>query len=375
MTQTDTTGDRDDPGSRRPLWIALGVLLLTVLWMGSGLVLPPPPEEQAEPAAPRPVAVAVQDSTAAPVTRFFVAEGQALPDRDTAIRAETGGTVAELLAAKGDRVEDGQIIARLALPQRQADVTRAQAELDRAQRDFDNAETLLERGVVTADRLAQTRVALAAAQAALADARAAEADSLIRAPFAGQLDALDIARGEVVQAGADLGRVIDNSPLTVVFQVPQQARARLHPGLPARIDFITGEGREGPVAFVASSADPATRTFRAEVVVPNGDGAIPAGVSAQVRIPTDEQVGHFVSPAILSLGADGTLGLKTVTDDNRVEFHAVEIIEARTDGIWVSGLPERARIITVGQGFVAEGQTVAPSPAPAQGARAAMAAP
>jgi len=159
-----------------------------------------------------------------------------------------------------------------------------------------------------------------------------------------------------------VGRVLDIRPLTVVFQVPQQARARLRPGLPAEIRFITGEVREGPVSFIATGADPETRTFRAEVVIDNADGAIPAGVSAQVRVPTDQAVGHFLSPAILSLGPDGALGVKTVTDDNRAAFHEVTILEAQTDGVWVGGLPERARIITVGQGLVDAGEPVLPRP-------------
>jgi multidrug efflux system membrane fusion protein len=52
-----------------------------------------------------------------------------------------------------------------------------------------------------------------------------------------------------------------------------------------------------------------------------------------------------------------------VTDDDTVAFNPVEIVRAQTDGIWVAGLPSKARIITVGQGFVAEGETVDPRPA------------
>ena len=125
-----------------------------------------------------------------------------------------------------------------------------------------------------------------------------------------------------------------------------------------KVAFITGETAEGEVRFVGRSADAQTRTFTAEIEVPNADGAIPAGVSAQVRIATGEQVAHFVSPAILSLGTDGTLVIKTVDAEERVAFQEVEIIRAQTDGIWIGGLPETARIISVGQGFVNDGELV-----------------
>ena len=105
-----------------------------------------------------------------------------------------------------------------------------------------------------------------------------------------------------------------------------------------------------------------TRTFLAEVEVANADGKVPAGISAQVRIPTGEVSAHFLSPAILSLGTDGTLGIKTVADGDTVVFTPITIVRAQTDGIWVTGLPDASRIITVGQGYVNDGEVVAPQP-------------
>ena len=67
---------------------------------------------------------------------------------------------------------------------------------------------------------------------------------------------------------------------------------------------------------------------------------------------------HFVTPALLSLADDGSIGLKTVDERNRVRFRPVEIIEDTPDGIWLGGLPREIRIITVGQEFVVAGQEV-----------------
>ena len=94
--------------------------------------------------------------------------------------------------------------------------------------------------------------------------------------------------------------------------------------------------------------------------MPNPDGAIASGLSVQVRIPTGQVTAHFISPAILSLSEDGRLGVKTVGDGDVEAFHEVAVERAQRDGVWVSGLPERARIITIGQGFVSQGETVAP---------------
>ncbi|MFP4273453.1 MAG: efflux RND transporter periplasmic adaptor subunit [Paracoccaceae bacterium] len=354
----------DEPGAARSGWVALALVLALGGWMGSGFLLPG--EESAAPDTQRdesrPVAVAVRDSSAEEVREVFRAEGQAEPERDTRVRAETTGEVAELSVRRGAEVEAGQTIARIAPAQRQAELERAREEEARARRDYDNARTLLDRGVATADRVAQTRASLAAAEAQVAAAEESLADTTIRAPFAGRLEELTIEPGEFVQAGSAVARVVDLTPLTVEVQVPQTQLAALEEGQEAEVRFITGETRQGRVTFVGRAADASTRTFAAEIEVANEDGAIPAGISAEVRIPTGTRQAHFLSPAILSLDAQGRLGVKTVDAEETVVFHEVEIVRARPDGVWVSGLPDSARIITVGQGFVSDGEAVAPQP-------------
>jgi multidrug efflux system membrane fusion protein len=61
---------------------------------------------------------------------------------------------------------------------------------------------------------------------------------------------------------------------------------------------------------------------------------------------------------LLSLNEAGEVGVKTVNSDDVVEFYPVSIIQAETGGVWVTGLPDITRIITVGQGFVREGEIV-----------------
>lgn len=350
-----------DSGSSRSFWVALVLTLVLVGWMGSGFVFPAQTEEVvADRGAPQPVAVSVVTSAAAPVTQFFSAEGQALPDRDTAIRAEASGQIAEVLVRKGQDVAAGAAIARFETTERGADLERARAELDRAQREFDNAEALRTRGVATADRVAQAEASLAAARAALAAAEAALENTVIIAPFAGRIETLTIDEGEFIQAGSDVGRIVDNTPLTIAIQVPQQSLRQLQNGQPARVRFITGEERTGEVSFVGTSAASETRTFLAEIDVPNADGAIPAGISAEIRIPVREVQAHFLSPSIVSLNPDGAIGVKTVDEDDTVRFFPIEIVRAQIDGIWVTGLPETAQVIVVGQGYVNDGEEVRP---------------
>ena len=362
---TDTILSFDtERGASRSKWVASLLLVGVGAWMGSGFFLPEGNDSLAPPVVSnaRLITVAVAPSQAQTVTQYFVAEGQALPERMTSIRAETTGQIVDVMVEKGQDVVAGQLIARFDVTRNVADLTRAQEELARAQRDFSNSQILVERGVATNDTLSQNRADLASAEADVINSERSLANSEIKAPFAGRLEALNLNAGEFVAAGSEVGQIVDNTPLSVTIQIPQQSLRNIKTGQQAKVTFITGEERNGIVAFVGTSADAATRTFLAEITVDNEDGQVPAGVSAEIRIPTGEAVAHFISPATLSLGSDGALGVKTVNADNTVVFSEITIERAQTDGIWVSGLTANVDIITIGQGYVNNGQTVDPQP-------------
>lgn len=358
---SETLRFESDKGATRSFWIALVLVVAIVAWMGSGFFFP---SERTDETPARgvlaPVAVAVTTSTAEPVTLFFRAEGQAVPDRDTILRTGTSGDVASIPVTKGEDVEQGQVILQLDPTQNEADARRAALELERARRDNDNAERLLENGIATADRVAQTRAILAAAQAQVTVVEQAGEDLTVQSPFAGRIETLELNEGEFAPAGSQVGRLVDITPLTVEIQIPQQSLTRIRVGQPASVRFITGEEREGLVAFVGTSAASETRTFLAEVEVENEDRSIPSGISAEVIIPTGEANAHLLPPSIVSLDTDGQMGIKTVSAENVVEFFPIEIVRAEIDGIWVTGLPETAEVIRVGQGYVAQGETVNP---------------
>lgn len=360
-----------DKGAARSTWIAAAILIAILGWMGSGFILPSDDTAvaQSEAPAPAPVTVAVVASTAAPITLYFHAEGQTQPDLDTAIRAGASGEITEVFVSRGDEVARGQIIARLATAQAEADLYRATEELGHARREFDNARTLMSRGVATEDRVAQARAALAGADARVTAAGEDLARNDIIAPIGGRIESLTLTEGEFISAGSGVGRIVDNTPLSVSFQVPQQALNMIETGQTAEVSFITGEVREGRVTFVGTAAFAETRTFLAEVEVPNQDGAIPAGISAEIKVPTATERAHFIAPSAVSLNPEGVTGVKTVEGD-RVAFHQIEVVRAEVDGLWVSGLPAEAAIITIGQGFVREGETVDARPAAFQTAAA-----
>jgi len=77
-----------------------------------------------------------------------------------------------------------------------------------------------------------------------------------------------------------------------------------------------------------------------------------------LRIPAEKILAHRISPSLLTLDDAGNVGVKIINNDGLVEFVVADIALSSNNGIWIAGLPEVATIITVGQGYVANGALV-----------------
>lgn len=185
-----------------------------------------------------------------------------------------------------------------------------------------------------------------------------EAYPKIVAPFSGYLEMLRVDEGDYLNTGAVCASLIDPDPMLLVADIAEKDIAEIELGSEASAKLISGKMIYGKVSFIASSADKNTRTFRVEISVNNKDRTIRDGVSAEIFIKGRQVPSHIISPAILSLNEQGKLGIRTVDDQNMVTFQEIQILEDTNNGMWVSGLEEKVRIITLGQEYVFQGQVV-----------------
>ena len=308
------------------------------------------------------LAVRVRDLKAAPIEREIVTNGKTAALRHVEMRAETNGRVIDIVVREGERVDIGDVMIRLDPRDREASMLEAKALLRQRQIELDAAKKLGEKGFQ-----AETNVALAEANFVSAEAalRRAELDlehTVIRAPFAGILDRRHVEIGNFVDIGDPVAVMLDQDPYLVTGEVTETEVGKLETGMPGSIRLATGESVKGTLRYIASQADDQTRTFEIELEVPNPGGRVTAGVSAEIRLSVERVPAHRVSPSVLALADDGTLGVKTVDEQDVVVFLPVEIIKADQNEMWLAGLPDDVRVIIVGQGFVSDGTKVRPVP-------------
>jgi multidrug efflux system membrane fusion protein len=355
----------------RSVLLAAALALALVLWLASGqpvvrdlFTAAPPPENDATTAVaaerelPR-VRVAV--SEARPIRREIVVYGRTEPERDVVVRAETYGRVEEILVDKGERVAGGEPILRLDRRERTAQVAQAEALVAQRELEYRAATQLGERGFQAQTQVAAAEAALSAARAELEARRVALANTTVRAPFDGLLVDHLIEIGDYVDTGDTLAHVMQVHPFLATGEIVETDRRRVAPGMEVAVELADGQRHAGTLTHVDPVAEEATRTFRIEVTIPNPEGRVPAGMSATLRLRFEETPAHRLSASLLTLDADHRLGVKVVDADDVVRFVPVDLVRADAEAVWLAGLPERARVIVVGQGFVHTGERVEPA--------------
>jgi multidrug efflux system membrane fusion protein len=363
-----------DQLTSRPKLLALGLSVLVALWLLSGLFGHKTPESGAATDA-GPMAgnksVQFQSQVAQPVTRNLSVYGRTAPVRQVELKAETSGRVSELGVRRGALARSGDLLLKLDLRDRQARLDQARAALNQQEASYEGQLELKPEGYVSETQLAETLAKLESARAELTRAELDLEYMHIRAPFHGMLQERNVEIGDYVRAGDPVATFVDNTQLIVTGSIAEQDAGFVRVGTVATAHLVTGEVVSGKIRYIAPVADEATRTFTVELELPNPAGKLPAGVTTEMRIPAGVVLAYLVSPSLLTLDAEGELGLKTVDADGKVAFNRISIAQSGSNGIWVTGLPDQANIIVIGQGYVSAGQTVKAVPASAQDVAAA----
>ncbi len=304
-----------------------------------------------------PVSVLVQKSVAQPVTSGIVLRGQTEAFRQIEVRAEVDGKVISQPLRKGTLVTEGQLLCELNVGTRQAAIAEAKARYEEAKANNKGAAGLVKKGIISETAAFSREAALEAAQANLDRAQREFNNLKIGAPFSGLLESDTAEFGSFIQRGSPCATVLQLNPMKLVGNATEEQVARITQNAEAGAKLLSGRQVEGKVTFISRRADSVTRTFRVEITVPNDDGKLRDGSTADIYIALSGEKGHIIPQSALTLNGDGVLGIRAVKND-KAFFTPVEIIRDSAEGIWVSGLPEELDIIIVGQEYVTDGRDV-----------------
>jgi len=348
--------------AQRPYLIAALITLVLVLWMASG---PSVAEQKSEIKAHIPnhdekqitAQVKVETRFGQHIHKTIELYGRTEPDRITTLKAEVRGKIIQVLAKRGSKVSKGEVIAKIALNDLPAQLTRSQALLKQREVEYEGALKLNKQGYQGKVHLAQSYAALESVNAEVQRLELDIAHTVIKAPFTGILNTRYVEVGDYVASGDDIAMIADLDPLIVRAYATEQQISQLSVGQVAKVSLLNGEQAQGELRYIASVGNDATNTFKIEVAIDNKKANLFAGLSSELTIDLVKMSAIKISPALLALDEQGNIGVKSVKD-SIVHFTPIQIIKSENDGIWLTGLGEQADIIVLGQGFVRAGDKV-----------------
>jgi RND family efflux transporter MFP subunit len=299
---------------------------------------------------------------------------------ESPIHARTNGYLAHWYKDIGTRVEKGQLLADIETPEIDQELLQARAARDQAAAQLNLAKTSAERWETlrkmdavaqqeTDERTSgytQGQAALASATANVRRLEQLESFKHLYAPFSGVVIRRNTDIGELINAGnsgvnQELFVIAQVNPIRVYIDVPELYAPAVHVGLGATIELssLPGEKFSGKVARTADALDPATRTLRTEIDVPNSKGQLLPGSYAQIHFAVQVKTVPLSVPVnALLFRAEGTRAA-VVGSDGKV--HLKPVVIGRDYGTEVeilSGLEQTDSIVLNPSDSLDEGQQV-----------------
>lgn len=279
----------------------------------------------------------------------------------------------------GQRVKPGQLLAqldaqdyRLSLDAARAQVAAATTQRDLAAADVQRFAALKEQNFISSAELDRRQATLKAAQASLDQARAQASGQSLQADYtrlvadvAGVVTGIDAEPGQVVSAGTPVVRIAQDGDRDVVFSVPEDKIARVHPGQAVAVRAWADDAQyRARVREVAASADPVTRTYLVKAALERADGKpLPAlGATVHVRpqgvSATGQSVIKLPTTAVQQdNGGSAVWVFEPAT--HTVRLQKVEVATADGNALVIaSGLTPGMLVVATGGHVLAPGQKV-----------------
>ena len=297
--------------------------------------------------------------------------------RMSRVRAAISGRITRMLAAQGDAVRDGQVLAEIESPEMALALSSyrsASAEADLRGKAKERGQALFEGKAISRADLQQREAEWARAVSVLDEARQRlfllglrESDldratvptppgtpavsGSIRAPMSGRVVERKAAPGQNVTPGEDLFVVADVNRLWLMLQITERDLhfVRKGQGVSVEIPSYPGESFEAAIDYVGDAVDSHTRTVPTRVVVNNRAGRLKAGMYADAVVRVSEAPSAVTVPTAAVARLSGHSEVFVATGPRQFERRIVEVGRATEDWTEIlSGLSAGERVAVKG---------------------------
>ncbi|MBN8828122.1 MAG: efflux RND transporter periplasmic adaptor subunit [Sphingobacteriia bacterium] len=288
----------------------------------------------------------------------FLGYGFIEANNKVSLKAEEEGKVTEIIIDEGNKVNKGDLIAKLDIRDFELKLQEAEANLRKKRIELDSVRALKAKGLSSNSTFAEAEASFEGAQANLAHAQRMYENRFIKAPFNGILSKLNLKVGQIISDMQEIGEIITTEAYKVRLGVSEKYIKNIKDGNKAVVSLKDGIKLNAYVSFVSQVIESESKTFPVDVTIINNEEKLYDGMVATVKITYDKVKAYKVPSSSLTLNDEGELVIKIVRN-NHIENLKVEIVGEEEDNVIITGdLPEKATLIIMGQNFVTSNSSV-----------------
>ena len=282
---------------------------------------------------------------------------------DLTLASETAGVVWRINFQEGEQVRAGQVLLEIDPETVKSYLTRDIQNVLVLEKKLVRYQQLVSEGLISQQELDNLENSVTAARATLQTTRLRLAKSFPKAPVSGTIDHLFIDRGEYVDPGKPLARLVQIDRLKVIADVPEKdvsfLRASQHVEItPAAITGQAGQSVGGTIESIAFSADKMTRTYRTKITIDNRSARLRPGMIVRAKFIRQELKQVIAVPLFAVMDRDGK---KIVFINDNGNARKVDVITGSSIGQRIvirQGLEVGESLIITGQQLLSAGAKI-----------------
>ena len=283
------------------------------------------------------------------------------------ITPEFNGILTNVYVKEGQKVNNGQLLAKIDDGGLSQQLAQLEIQTNLAKTTFERQKRLWDQNIGSEIQYLQAKSTYESQEKAISQLKQQIAKTNVIAPFSGTIDDVITQQGSVVVAGqTQLMRIVNLDNMYIETDVPESYISDVIKGKDVTVDFpVLGKTIETKIRQAGDVINPANRTFKVEVGVPNKDKTIKPTLTARLKINdyTNEKA-LLIPQSIISENAEGEQYIYVITNknaNNEGDAKRVIIKTGRTQGDVIEvldGIEDGAEIVKEGARSVKDGQTV-----------------
>lgn len=277
------------------------------------------------------------------------------------VKAETDGTVAEILFQEGQPVKKGDLLIRLDESKFASALAEAEASLKLSALTYERNKELSREKLVSQQEFDQAAAQFQVNQATVELRKRQLADTRIFAPFAGLTGSRLVSPGQVIMKSTMLTWLVDLDTVKAEFNVPERFLRELKIGQPLTFSVAAypKESFRGEVYFLAPQIDPNNRTLLMKARVPNADRKLKPGMFANLELAFTLREDAIVIPESALMSVGERTSVYVIDADGKAQPRPVKVGLRMANAIEITqGLEAGEKVISEGVQKVRPGGAV-----------------